>query len=203
MLNIRFRITVSNISGEKLLNLQHIKFEISAPQCLTHYSPAGNGNVLVIVVHRNFQLSEVIVSDILDSDHLLMFSTWCIMLEVGIFRTRLTKFTDWERFQSLASELISPRIKINSEEEAYIASRDFIASIPSTCRLSTSKITLSDLNKESLLKHKRRSRKLWQVTRDPTCKTVVNRVAKLVRRMTHRKALERWETKVGNYEVTP
>jgi hypothetical protein len=31
----------------------------------------------------------------------------------------------------------------------------------------------------------------------------LNWVAKAIRRMTHRKALERWETKVGNCEVTP
>jgi hypothetical protein len=41
-------------------------FEISAPQCPTHYSPAGNGDVLDIVVNRNIRLSNFIVSDILD-----------------------------------------------------------------------------------------------------------------------------------------
>jgi exonuclease III len=57
---------VSNPSGEKLLQL----FEISAPQCPTRYSSGGNGDVLDIVVHSNIRLSNVIVSDILDSDHL-------------------------------------------------------------------------------------------------------------------------------------
>jgi hypothetical protein len=57
---------VSNPSSAKLLNLLHInEFEISAPKCPTHYSPAGNGDVLDIVVNNNVQLSEV-----LDSDHL-------------------------------------------------------------------------------------------------------------------------------------
>jgi hypothetical protein len=45
-------------------------FKISAPQYPTHYSPMGNGDVLDIVVHRNIRLSDVIVSDILDSNHL-------------------------------------------------------------------------------------------------------------------------------------
>jgi hypothetical protein len=45
-------------------------FEISAPLNPTHYSPAENGDVLDIVVHQNIRLSHVIVSDILDSDHL-------------------------------------------------------------------------------------------------------------------------------------
>jgi hypothetical protein len=45
-------------------------FEISTPQCPTHYSPAGNGDVLDMLVHENIRLSDVIVSDILDSDQL-------------------------------------------------------------------------------------------------------------------------------------
>jgi hypothetical protein len=45
---------VSNPSGEKLLSLFDVhKFEISAPQCPTHYSPEGNGDVLDIVVHQS------------------------------------------------------------------------------------------------------------------------------------------------------
>jgi hypothetical protein len=61
---------VSNPSGEKLLQFDASDFEISAPQCPTHYSPVGNGDVLGIVVHKNIRLSNVLVSDILDSDHL-------------------------------------------------------------------------------------------------------------------------------------
>jgi hypothetical protein len=45
------------------------EFEISAPQCPTHYSPTGNGDVLDIVVHQNMRLSGVIVFDILGSNH--------------------------------------------------------------------------------------------------------------------------------------
>jgi hypothetical protein len=75
---------VSNLSGVKILNLLHInKFEISA-QYPTHYSPTGISDVLDIVVHKNDRLSEVIVSDILDSDHLPIIFT----LAVGIFQTR-------------------------------------------------------------------------------------------------------------------
>jgi hypothetical protein len=41
-----------------------------------------------------------------------------------------------------------------------------------------------------------------KVTRDPACKTILNWVAKTIRPITRRKALERYETKEGNYEVT-
>jgi hypothetical protein len=62
---------VFNLSGAKLLNLMHVNaVEISVPQCAIHYSPAGNGDVLDIFVHKNVRLSEVIVFDILNSDYL-------------------------------------------------------------------------------------------------------------------------------------
>jgi hypothetical protein len=52
---------VSNPSGEKLLSLFDVhKIEISVPQCPTHYSPMGNGDVLDIVVHQNIGVSDVI-----------------------------------------------------------------------------------------------------------------------------------------------
>jgi hypothetical protein len=54
-----------------------------------------------------------------------------------------------------------------------------------------------------MLKHKQRLRKLWHETRDPACKTAVNWVTKTIRRMTRRKAFERWETRIGNCRVIP
>jgi hypothetical protein len=44
---------------------------------------------------------------------------------------------------------------------------------------------------------------LWQETRDSGCKAAVNWVSKAIRRMTRKKALERWESKLANTEVTP
>jgi hypothetical protein len=84
--------------------------------------------------------------------------------------------------------------------EADKAARDFTASIVLACRLSTNKITLSDINNnipglDRLLKHKQRLRKLWQETRDPACKTTVNWVSKAIRKITRKKALERWGQK--------
>jgi hypothetical protein len=145
-----------------------------------------NGDVFDIVVHKNIRLSEVIVSDILDSDQLPVIFNSLDHVRTRNLSEPVDKFTDWERFQNLTPELISPRIQFNSGGEADKAARDFTASIVSAYRLSTSKITLSDLNKntiglESLLKPKRRLRKLWQVTRDPVCRTAVTWVAKPIR----------------------
>jgi hypothetical protein len=62
---------VSNISGMRLLDLQdNNDFQISEPQGPTHCTPQGNGDVLDIVTHRKVCLSDVTVSDVMDSDHL-------------------------------------------------------------------------------------------------------------------------------------
>jgi hypothetical protein len=71
VLNMFWNSAVFNPSGAKLMNLLHInEFEISVPQSPTRYSPAGNGDVFYVVVHKNVRLSKVIFSDTLDSDHL-------------------------------------------------------------------------------------------------------------------------------------
>jgi hypothetical protein len=75
------------------------------------------------------------------------------------------KFTDWEWFQSLVSQLISPRIQVNSGGEANTAACEFTATIASVYMLSINKITLSNLNNDlpglkRLLKHEQRLRKL-------------------------------------------
>jgi hypothetical protein len=110
---------ISNPSGEKLLNLLHIyEFEISGQQCPTHYSPVGNGDMLDIFVHKNIRLSEVIDSDILDSDRLPIVFHLLYHVRTGNILDLVDKFKDREWFQSLASELLSPRIKISLWEEA-------------------------------------------------------------------------------------
>jgi hypothetical protein len=44
---------------------------------------------------------------------------------------------------------------------------------------------------------------VWQVTRDPAYTTAVNSVAKTIRRITSRIALERWETEVRTQSLLP
>jgi hypothetical protein len=89
------------------------EFEISAPQCPTHYSPAGIGDVLDIVVHQNIRASDVIVSDILDPDRLPIVFHILDHVKIRNLSEPVEKFTDWNRFQSLASELISKKSELN------------------------------------------------------------------------------------------
>jgi hypothetical protein len=99
---------VSNPSGEKLFQLFDInEFKITVQQCPPHYSPAGNGDMLDIVVHKNIRLSHVTVSDdILDSGHLPIVFHILHHVKTKKLQEQLTKFTDWKWFRSLASNLI-------------------------------------------------------------------------------------------------
>jgi hypothetical protein len=69
--------------------------------------------VLYIVIHQNIRLSDIIVSDILDSDHLPIIIHIQHHVKIRNLSEPTEKFTEWDRFKSLASELISQRIEIN------------------------------------------------------------------------------------------
>jgi hypothetical protein len=163
--------------------------------------------VLDIVAHQYIRVSDVVVSDTFASDHLPVIFHILDHDKIRNLSDSIEKFRDWDKVQSLSSELISPKIEIKSGTEADKAARNLSFSLL-RYRLPTSKITRLDLNKnlsglDRLLRHRQRLRKLWQETRDPACKAAVNWVSKAIRRMTRKKALERRETKIGNAEVIP
>lgn len=130
-------------------------------------------------------LSEI-VSVVLDSDHLPIIFHIQNHVTIKTPSDPIETFMDWEQFQSLASYVVPPKNQINSGIEADKAMHDFTASIDPVCRLSTSKITVSDLNKEvrgldNLLKHKQSFRKLWHKTQDTTRKMIVKWVTKTLK----------------------
>jgi hypothetical protein len=66
-------------------------------------------------------------------------------------------------------QLTKTRLEINSGEEAHKAARDFTVSIASACRLSESKVPLSDVNNhlpglDHFLKPRHGLTKLWHKT---------------------------------------
>jgi hypothetical protein len=81
------------------------------------------------------------------------------------------KLTNWDQFQSLATELISQNILIYSSNDADKVARGVAAPLASAYRLSTRNTTIFDRRCEIpalnyLLKHKKKLRKLWQENRD-------------------------------------
>jgi hypothetical protein len=105
MLNTRFGIVKFQTLQSRIMALFDMsEFEISAPQCPPHYSPAGNGDVLDIVVHQNIRVPDVIVCDILDSDHLPIIFHTLDLVQIRNLSEPIETFTDWDQFQSLASE---------------------------------------------------------------------------------------------------
>jgi hypothetical protein len=65
----------------------------------------------------------------MDSDHPPIVFHILDQVKIKYLSEPIEKFTDWDRFQSLASELISPKVEINSGVEAVKAARDFTVSI--------------------------------------------------------------------------
>jgi hypothetical protein len=59
------------------------------------------------------------------------------------------KNTDMDLFRSLASDLIQPRLQVDTVEEDQRAAAAFTASFSSAYGLSTHKLTLSYLNSET------------------------------------------------------
>jgi hypothetical protein len=103
----------------------------------------------------------VIVSDILDFDHQTTAFHTLDNVKTKNLKEPVKNFTDCERFQSLTSNLISPGTEINLEEVGKEA-RDCTAAIALAHRLSTNKVSLSDINNQDLpgldrwLKHRQR-----------------------------------------------
>jgi len=139
------------------------------------------------------------VSNVLDSDHLPILFNILDHVSVWDISAPVETYTDWERFRSLAYDLISPRIQIDTAEEAEkaattFAATTFTATTALAYRLSTHTFTLSDLNNEQsgldhFLYFSQRLRKLRHETRDPACKTARNWVTKTIRRMARRNAI--------------
>jgi hypothetical protein len=120
----------------------------------------------------------------------------------------IEKLIDWEMFQSLVSELISPDIQIQSSNEADKTARVFAVSRASAYRIPSRKESIILGRKyeipglDYLLKYEGKVRKLWQQTRDPARKTAVNWVTRHIRRMVWKRLPGRWETKLANCKVT-
>jgi hypothetical protein len=160
------------------LDLFHAnEFEIPAPQYSAHCSPARNTDVFDIVLHRNVVLSNIIFSDIQDSRHPPIIFHILDRVTFSYIQNRVEKFSDWEWFQGLVSDLLLRRIQINSREE------DKVAPISSSYRPVTSRVTLPELNKnlpglDYLVKHKERVRKLCHKSGHQARKAAVNWVTK-------------------------
>jgi hypothetical protein len=75
----------------------------------------GSGDVLDTVVHWNVCLSDVTVSDVLDSVHLPILFHILDHVSAKDISAPVEVQTNWERFQSLAS--ISLKIQIDTADD--------------------------------------------------------------------------------------
>jgi hypothetical protein len=126
-LNAKNRIwnKVPNPSGSRPFELFYANhLQTLAPQCPTHYAPQRNGDT-PNSVFQNMSLPATSWTPVTCQS----FSTYWIHLELGMFKTELKHLG----------------------EEADKAARNLPASTASARRLSTSKLTLLDLNKDLLI----------------------------------------------------
>jgi hypothetical protein len=125
------------------------------PHSLPSY---GKYDVLETVIRQNIRSSSVILSDIQDFDHLPVFQI------LDHVKTK-HRWEPVEKFR-LGTVSKSPRIEVNSEEEADKAARNFTASLASAFRLSSCKVTLLDMKNHDLpgfhlmIKHEKTLRNL-------------------------------------------
>jgi hypothetical protein len=85
--------------------------------------------MLDIVVHRDARLSDVTVPDILDSYHLPILFHIPDHVNARDLLAPVEIYTDRGRFWSLTSDLISPRIRIDTLHVAERAACTFAASV--------------------------------------------------------------------------
>jgi hypothetical protein len=101
-----------------------VDLQISVSQHPTHYTPLGTSDVFDIMLNKNVRLSDVMDSDIVKLRHLSNFFHILDHVRATDILIRVEGFTQWERCQSFASELISPSIQTNCGEEAHKTDRN-------------------------------------------------------------------------------
>jgi hypothetical protein len=143
-------------------------FIISNPQFL-HVKLLMGGVMFSTLCPTRTSDCQIIVSDFLDSDHLPIVFSVLDPVRTSEALDPAEKFTDWELFRSLVSDLISPSSHIYSSEKGDKLAADFAAFMASAYKLSTRKATILDPKYESpyldlLLKHKMKPRKVYQET---------------------------------------
>jgi hypothetical protein len=113
-LNAKNRIWINKISkpsGLKLLQLfVCYDLEISSPQSSTRYNPVGTADIIDVSVHQedqNVRLSDVIVTDVLDSDYFPVMFTFLDSARAREASDRIEKFTCCHRFQASLSTHVS------------------------------------------------------------------------------------------------
>jgi hypothetical protein len=156
-------------------------------------------NIPLTVLHKEMVTCLILVhwisesSDVWTQITYQSFSSYWIILDIS---APVEIHTDWERFRSLAPDLISPRIQIGTAEEAE---KQLVISLPLSpqhtgCQYwthisETKQRTAGPWSSPAA----QRVWKLWHETRDPTCKTAVNWTTKTILRTSRRKATERWK----------
>uniref|UniRef100_A0A2A4JQF8 Reverse transcriptase domain-containing protein n=1 Tax=Heliothis virescens TaxID=7102 RepID=A0A2A4JQF8_HELVI len=198
--------TRTNGEGRRLFtDAEAHGYAVSGPEVPTHYPDARNytPDVLDIVVHSGLhcQITQQVLDDEMQSDHhpvLVVLAGMPTRQRPAAPRHK----TDWTIFQEKL-EIATPTRPVVSAADVDGLAEDVTACIQGALEEATLPQTGSPQGAfahpplphrlRALIAKKRRLRKRWQVTRCPTEKAVVNRLAEEIKAELRTLSSESWE----------
>ncbi|GFT28420.1 RNA-directed DNA polymerase from mobile element jockey, partial [Nephila pilipes] len=183
-------ISTDNNPGKTLFRHSLIHgYKIHAPSDPTHipYSSRYHCTIIDIGLSQGICDPEVTTSPVLSSDHNPV--TFKLKLENFSNPLNTYLFTNWNKFQNYLSDSITGNPPINNIEEVDTAIENFNSCIStainqaSICKVLNKPHSNLPLSIRRVIKEKNNIRKIWQDTRDPNYKTLLNRMRKKINKL--------------------
>ncbi|GBO19565.1 putative RNA-directed DNA polymerase from transposon BS [Araneus ventricosus] len=161
--------------------------EILAPPFPTRFG-FNSETILDLAVIKDFILPFSVISlPELYSDHNPVKLTF--QLKFTTLHNSVTTRTDWTKFQNYLKNQIDYRpLKINSNTDIEIAVEKFTKNLQNAHRFATKTVkkstaTYIHANIKDLIKTRNKTKKDWQILRNPLIKTELNRIEKVIKKL--------------------
>ncbi|GFU35118.1 RNA-directed DNA polymerase from mobile element jockey, partial [Trichonephila clavipes] len=179
--------------------------DILAPPTPTRFGYNSASTIdFVLTRHFHWRTSVNSVSE-LSSDHNPIILNFKTSIKFD-FPTR-TVTTDWNLFRHTLKTNTSFRpITAHSREDIEKLTTDITSNILHAYDLSSKPVhnnskTYVDSDLKSLFKQRNRARKIWQFTRDPNDKTILNRLQNQINRKVNALTQKQWEDKLTSLDL--
>ena len=168
-------------------------------------------DLLDFFITKKISPSFIEVSDILDldSDHTAVLLT----LSVKIVRkeansTLVNKSTNWDCFKNYLQNNINLQISLKSIDQLETQAEKYMTIIQRAAYESTRQVKYTvkassyPIEIRTLIANKRKARKVWQISRDPTKKTILNNISQRLKREIQKFKDDSINTYVRNLSAT-
>lgn len=183
---------------------------IIAPTTPTFYPPNGNASVLdIIITNSCIRISHPTPMQILNSDHLpVKFQIGTIMeIEDNSFR-RCFKKANWAQYKhSIATQVDGLEYELNTEEDINRLIEKTNEIIRHACdrsipmkRINLHIVELDEATKK-MIAERNRLRRSWQRSRDPSTKSFINLLSKLIAEKIQMLKNKFWDKKLQDFKV--